>query len=222
MPRKELVSALDLEAERAILNGHLPDEMAKDWYKLGSVTTDTVRGLLAVVPKKIVSNKVQSAKAAGLVPIVVDVEALALWNAYWLLVGSEGSKSETVLLANIGAQTTNLIIAKEPDELILVRDIERGKESSESSERSDLVSEIHDSLIYARSKFGLRTLDRVYVTGGESSPEMVSSLKSLVRVPIALWNPFDYIKRDPFCAALDHFQGPLFAVAIGLALRRPS
>ena len=214
MPKKELNNVVHFEAEHAILNGHSPDEMALDWYEHLSSGTATTRGLLAVIPKEMVSNRTQLAKTAGLVPVVVDVEALALWNAYWFLLGSQNEASKTILLVNIGAKGTNLVVAKEPNELILTRDIEIGKTALDSGKASELVSEIHDSLVYARSKFGLRTLDHIYITGGGSDPQTVSLFQSLVKAPVTLWNPFDQLSCN-----LSISQGFQFAVGIGLALR---
>ena len=36
MPKKELASAIQLEAEESILNGHSPHSMAMDWHTLSS------------------------------------------------------------------------------------------------------------------------------------------------------------------------------------------
>src|SRR3989338_3345697 len=82
MPKKELESAIQLEAEQAILNGHSLGGMAIDWHVLSSSgTSDALRGLLAVVPKEVLSERLQAARSAGLRPSVIDVEGLALWNA---------------------------------------------------------------------------------------------------------------------------------------------
>ena len=221
MPKKEWHQAIQLEAEQAILNGHTMAEMAIDWHLLGS-SSGSLRGLLAVVPKTIIASRSKLVKEAGLDPLVVDVEGLALWNAYWTLVGSRSSKRGTVLLLNIGFSKTNLVIAKGPDELILARDLEIGAQGFASGRMKDWAEEIVDSLAYARSKSGMRTLDSVYATGGGSaSPEILPLLKSAVTAPVTLWNPFDRLKCGSNRTFLN-VPGSMFAVAIGLALRRLS
>lgn len=219
MPKKELASAIQLEAEQAILNGHALKEMAIDWYTL-SHSAEGIRGLLAVVPKKVLSNRLQLARAAGLRPTVVDVESLALWNAYWVLVGSSEPAPKTVLLMNIGAKTTNVVIAKGPDELTLVRDFPLGAKALEQGHQDEWNAEVRDSLAYARSKGGLRLLDAVYVTGGGSGPTLIPLLRAAVPAPATFWNPLQHLVRDEGSPAVNETIGPLLTIAIGLALRR--
>ena len=218
MPKKELHSAIQLEAEQAILNGHSLGGMAVDWHLLSS--NDTIRGLLAVVPKELLAERLRAAKAAGLRPFVVDVEGLALWNAFWTLVGSREAQPKTVLLVNVGAQTTNLVIAKGPDQLILVRDLQIGARAMAGGQEREWVTEIRDSLGYARSKGGLRSLEAAYLTGGGSSPAVMTALMSAVMAPVEFWNPLKQIGRDAQSPAVEESVGPLLAVAIGLALRQ--
>lgn len=222
MPRKELAKAIHLEAEESILNGHAIKEMAVDWHLLASGQADTQRGLLSVVPKSVVTAKLEPVKVAGLRPCIVDVEALALWNAYWVLAGSVEPAPKTVLLANIGAKTTNLVIAKGPDELMLVRDLQLGgKALQESTQSAEWVAEMRDSLGYARAQGGLRALDGVYITGGGSGPNLIPLLKAAVSAPLTFWNPLNHLERHPELT-VNEAIGPLLAVAIGLALRQPS
>ncbi len=220
MPRKELRNAIQLEAEQAILNGHTMAEMVIDWHLLSS-SKESIRGLLSVVPKAIISTRLVAAKAAGLRPSILDVEGLALWNAYWVLEGArEGAR--TVLLINVGARTTNLVIARGPDELMLVRDIQLGGEALRQGQKDEWIAEIRDSLSYARSTAGLRALDAVAVTGGASGPALLPLVKAAVSAPIAFWNPLASL---PYAAQngapVNLPAGPLLAIAIGLALRQP-
>ena len=223
MPKRELAGAIRLEAEQAVLNGHTLDEVAMDWHPLTSESRQSIRGLLAVVPKSAVASRLQLAQSAGLKPVVVDVEGLALWNAYWALVGSRDAerRTSTVLLVNVGAATTNLVIAKGPDELLLVRDLRLGGQALGDGRQVDWFSEIRDSLAYARSKTGLRALDAVYVSGGFAA-QAIDPLQSAMEAPITQWNPLEQLARDEHSPDVDLALGPLLAVAIGLALRQPS
>ena len=220
MPRKEMTSAVRLEAESAILNGHSLREMAIDWHLLPSVSKESLRGVLAVVPKAVLADPVKTGKAAGLEPVVVDVEGLALWNAYWTLVGSRDSQPKTVLLMNVGAEKTNLVIAKGANDLVLVRNFRVNTKVPAPDQQQEWLEEVRASLGYARSNAGLRGMDAAVLTGGGSDPTMVSLLKSMLAVPITLWNPFQQVVREDQAAQVEEAVGPLFAVAIGLALRK--
>ena len=223
MPRNELRSALQLEAERTILNGHPISQMAIDWHVMPSLAQTSIRGILAVVPTATLNARLHVAAAAGLRPTVVDVEGLALWNAYWTLIGVHEAAPKTVLLMNIGARTTNLVIAKSPNELLLIRDLQLGAEALlEESRQSDWVTEVQDSIGYARSQAGLRALDAAYVTGGGSSPTLLPLLTAAVPAPASFWNPLQQLGRDAESSSVEESSGPLLAVAIGLALRQPT
>jgi type IV pilus assembly protein PilM len=222
MPKKELRNAIQLEAEQAILNGHAIKDMAVDWHTLGAPSKSGVRGVVSVVPKSLLAERLKPVKDAGLRPIVVDVEGLALWNAYWMLIGSQEAQPKTVLLMNIGAKTTNVVVAKGPDELVLVRDLQLGGAALTDGQEQDWMAEVRDSLGYARSQGGLRVLDAVYVTGGGSSPNVISLVKSIVGAPLTFWNPLTDVARDLQSPSVDESVGPLLAVAMGLALRHSS
>ena len=222
MPAGELKKAISLEAEQSVLDGYTLSDTVIDWHTLPSSSKEKVRGLFAVVPKKVLAARVQMVKTGGLRPVLVDVEELALWNAYWLLVGGEEASPKTVLLINIGARTTNLVIAKGPDELILLRHLQLGAQAFGQDQEKDWVAEVRDSLAYARSKGGLRTLDATFVTGGGSSPKAVSLLAPAVAAPVKLWNPLTHVERGPACESMKESTGPLLAIALGLALRQLS
>lgn len=220
MPKKELSHAIQLEAEQAVLNGHALEEMAVDWHLFESSSRESVRGLLAVVPKSLLASHLQWARNTGLRPTVVDVEGLALWNAYWALRGSRDVAPKTILLVNIGKSKTNFVIAKGPDDLILVRDLHLGGQAISKGQEKEWALEVHDSLAYARSH-GLRMLDAVYVTGGGSRQDLKMLLESAVAAPVEFWNPLKNIARGPGLS-VEESVGPLLAIAIGLALRQPT
>ena len=219
MPENEMARAIALEAEHTILNGHELTHVAVDWHLLNDTSENFSRGILAVIPKEILSSQIQTVKTAGLVPCIMDVKGLALWNGYWALSGSKDSSSKTVLLINAEERSTNFVIVRSPDELVLARDIEIGAASFKDN-KDHWLSELHDSLVYARSKGGLRSLDVVVATGLVSK-ETLMSLESALELPVRLWNPLEQITCNKAGGMIPEFsQGPLFSVAIGLALRK--
>lgn len=220
MTQKELRGAVRLEAEQGILNGHTFEETVLDWHLLPSRSPESVRGLLAVVPKKVVEGRLKAVRKLGFNPRVVDFENLALWNAYWVLVGSLSPVPQTILLMNIGANVTNLVIARNSDELILARDFYGGAHGLASGQEQDWVDEVRDSLGYARSKGGLRQLDSVCLTGGGSNARAVELLKPFIQVPVSLWNPWNHMEVDASVHSVNEEEGRSLALAIGLALRK--
>lgn len=221
MPKKELAAAIRLEVEQAILNGHAPEEMAIDWYLFGSRTEGLRRGLLAVVPKTVLAERMAVAQRIGLRPVAVDVDGLALWNAYWRLVGQPHMSGKTVLLINVGVSTTNLVIAKGPDELLLIRDVRLGSHAITHDHAADWLEELRDSLSYARSNAGLRSIEAVAVTGG-GAEAAIPLVSSVVSGPVRVWNPLDQLPNESESPVVKPSVGPLLAVAIGLALRHAS
>ena len=215
MPKKELQSAIRLEAEQAILNGHTLHEMAVDWQVFPAESGERLRGILAVVPKSVVSERIKLAEAGGIRPSVIDVEGLALWNAYWALLGSRHLGLSVVGLVHVGAGTTTVVVAKGSNELGLVRDVRLGGIAINEGRSREWLEEIRDSLSYARSQGGLRTIDAVYVSGGYVA-QGIHLLRPALHAPVTLWNPLEQLQTaQPVTQSL----GPLLTVAIGLALR---
>ncbi len=220
MPKAELEKAVLLQAEQAILSDYSLNDVTIDGHLLPPYSNGSIHGLFAVVPKPVLAARLQIARLAGLDPVVVDVEGLALWNAYWMLEGRLEPEPKTVLLLNVGAHTTNLVIARGPDELILLRDFQLGAQAIGKGQEKDWITEVRDSLGYARSECGLRSLDAAYVTGGGSSCVSPQSLESVVSLPIQSWNPLKHLVRGAQGQSLEESKGLQLAIAIGLALRR--
>ena len=220
LSRKELKAAVKLEAEQAILNGHALNDMAVDWHLFRSGSLETVNGICAVVPKKDLSSRLEKIRAAGLRPVVMDVEGLALWNAYWVLQGKRERLPGAVLLVNVGAKMTNLVVARSPEELILLRDFQFGSQALAQGLSKEWVAEVRDSIRYARAKDSHWELSAAYLTGGGSSAVNLTLLSKMIGVQTTVWNPLDHLRSDqPKELAVKHSAGPLFGVAIGLALR---
>jgi Tfp pilus assembly PilM family ATPase len=220
IPKKELASAMQLEAEQLILNGHTPNEVISDWHILAS-SSQSLRGVLAVVPKSLVQARLRIARAAKLQPVVVDVEGLAAWNAYWTLAGHAHPPGRTVLLANVGARTTNVVVARGPDELVLLRDLQLGALAMAQGQGTEWAGELGDSLTYARTAGGMRTLDAVVLTGGGAT-DALPLVQTMASVPISLWNPLEQVGPEGLPGEPPPQDGFQLTVAIGLALRTPT
>jgi type IV pilus assembly protein PilM len=93
-----------------------------------------------------------------------------------------------------------------------------------SSVTEDIVTEIQRSFEFFRSTAGSDKVTRVLVSGGCTRiPGFLSVLSERLEMPAEVANPFKNIKFDPkrFNLAFMEEAGPMAAVAVGLAIRRP-
>ncbi len=124
IPLKEVEQAIRFEAEQII-----PFDLAQaalDFVMFGEGQEDgkpVMEGLVVAVHKEEVDKRYVLLKSAGFDPVVLDIDTLALANAY---AETEGvNRKEVVALINIGARFTNLSILH-GDRRVFVRDIATG------------------------------------------------------------------------------------------------
>lgn len=107
MPEAELKNALRWEAEE-----YIPfsiDEVNLDSVVLGpSGSQGKVDVLLVSARKDLVNEHVQLVRAAGLIPVIVDVEGFAFVNAFE--VNYQPTPEDCLCLVHIGAEVTNINI----------------------------------------------------------------------------------------------------------------
>jgi type IV pilus assembly protein PilM len=80
---------------------------------LGDVTEDAqkkMETILVAAKKDIINARVDITTQAGLAPVMIDVDAFALQNAYEAAFGS--SVKETALIVHMGAFVTSMIIVE--------------------------------------------------------------------------------------------------------------
>lgn len=93
-----------------------------------------------------------------------------------------------------------------------------------SAVTEDVVTEIQRSFEFYRSTAGSEKVTRVLVSGGCARiGNFLSLLSERLEVPAEVAQPFKNIKVDPkrFNPAFMEEAGPMAAVAVGLAIRRP-
>ncbi len=107
---RDLQTQIEMEADR-----HIPyplDEVNMDFHVLGpaSGAADQVSVLLAACRKEIVDDYVAVANAAGLTPLVIDIETYAMENTYGLISSSmaDGGMEKTLAVLDAGATTTTI------------------------------------------------------------------------------------------------------------------
>lgn len=110
LTRQELEKTIQFEAEPYI-PFPIP-EVNMSFHILGDIVEDgqpKMETVLVAAKKELIEQRLAALNATGLRPIVVDVDAFTLENAYGL-VHPVAEQPETVLLVNMGANTTTMII----------------------------------------------------------------------------------------------------------------
>jgi type IV pilus assembly protein PilM len=110
MSEEELVESIKFEAEQ-----HIPfdiDDVNIDFQILGPLEDEPgqMDVMLVACKKDIINEYTSVVREAGLSPVVVDVNAFCIANAYEI--NNEIEPDRTVALVNIGASTINLNILK--------------------------------------------------------------------------------------------------------------
>ena len=231
MKPTEMHQALPFEAQR-----YLPfniQDVVIDGVVLGPADANKTWVLIVACKRELLDRRIDWAKRAGVEVALIDVDALALVNAFL----ASGQRTEgTRTLVNVGAQLTNLVIFQGAIPY-LVRDIPWGgdklfrnvaeqmgaevndvqRELTQGAPNPDLlgavklasealVTELQLSFDYFENRFG-QPPEEVLVSGGMSqSGPFLEAMKSLLTQNVAAWMPAPDLSGQ-------------FAVAYGLALR---
>lgn len=234
MTPHELAQALPFEAQRS-LPFNVQDVML-DGAVLGRANGNRVWVLMAACKRDVVERRVEWVRRGGYEPVVMDIDALALANAF-LEQANGRTPLESSGLINLGAQWTHLVVLKGAIPY-LVRDIPWGadKFAQQVGERvglappevasqlgspaaaqepwvgamksacESLVEEVQMSFDFFESHFGPPPT-RLLVSGGlGQSAAVLDALKSHLAQSLVPWAPAEGLSGR-------------FAVAYGLALR---
>ncbi len=245
----EIASAIKWEAEQYI---PIPVAEAVTQHTiLKRIDTPPDAGvivLLVAAPRIIVEKYVNVIKMAGLTPVAVETELIALTR-------SLAPPEKTVLLANLGGSSTNLAIvnhgllsfsrslpvAGDAFTRAVSQSLSITPQQAEEYKRTyglsstqlegkiknaldsvvRLVSdEIKKAVNYYLSEEKGEMPTALILTGGSSGmPEMISALSSIVGMEVMVGNPFTHVQVDSgFMQKLAPFA-PLYGVAVGLAMR---
>ncbi|MES2772447.1 MAG: pilus assembly protein PilM [Pseudomonadota bacterium] len=118
---------LELQVESEA-NQYIPfalDEVALDFQVLSSTPSDDgeIEVLIAASRKEKIEDRVAVAEAAGLKPIIMDVESYAVLSAFDLVKKKipGGTQGKIIALIDIGANVTNLTVLRD-DQALYVRE----------------------------------------------------------------------------------------------------
>lgn len=213
-------------------------------------TPPEVLVLLVAAPRAVVEKYIKVIQQAGLNPIAVETELIALTR-------SLAPADKTILLVDFGGGSTDIAIAKNGllsfsrsipiagDAFtravsqglgVSVAQAEEykktyGLESNQLEGKIEdalnpvlrlVVDEIKKAMSYYQTEEKGDTPGAIIISGGTSGmPEIVSKLSSLLGMEILVGNPFARIGVDPETAKKLAPYAPLYAVAVGLAMREP-
>ncbi|MDP2957916.1 MAG: type IV pilus assembly protein PilM [Longimicrobiales bacterium] len=185
--------------------------------------------LLVAAKRELVDNKVGLLQDAGINPIIIDVDAFALHNAFEH--NYPDSRDGIIALVNVGHETTNVNIL-ENGVPILTRDIpfgsrriredlqrERGltaeqaedvvqaRETVDDLERfvdasaDEIAVGIERASAFLMTREDGETLGKIFLSGGGARvPGMVESLAKRMNVETHLVNPFERVPVRPGAA----------------------
>ena len=236
MSPAELAGSIGWEAER-----HIPfalRDVNLDYQVVGrSVDGErrpTLTVLLAAAKKSAVAEYADVAERAGCAPVVADVAAFALQNAYAAYGGCSGG--ETVALLNAGAGTINVNVVLD-GRSVFTRDAAAGGAAcgdeppaapavSELSEpaapEESLLLEIEKTFDFFAANRPSARLDRIVLSGGASrGPELAAAIAGRFDAPVERFDPFRKMTSVRVSAAGGERADVAAAagVATGLALR---
>lgn len=211
--------------------------------------------LLVAAKKDIVASYTETVRAAGLIPVVIDVDYFALENMFES--NYEPAPDRVTALVNIGARYSSINILKGGRSTFtgdvpvggrdiseaLMRDLNVSSEEAEalkaggtspkipedqvtavtSAAAAALIEEIHHALSFFWTAATDETIDALYLSGGVARmPGLAHQLSERVQAPVEIANPFAHLAID---RGIDspglRQQAAEYAVALGLAIRRP-
>ncbi len=258
--RSLILKAMQLEAvgEENVRNtmeyeipNHIPNEQGDIFYDFFIVSEEGGRSnvLLAAAKKEVVTSRVNLLKSLGLMPLVVDVAALAIQNVYETI---HGPINGTVFIADIGAEKTSFSIIVDgvpkfvreipiggnhytdaiAKDLAVnyetAENIKTGRETSDAdlagifdSTNQNLGNQMKRSMEYIRGNSPI-VLGRGIVTGGGAlTPGLVEYLKRVMGTDnIECFNPVEHIKAGSDIMPELEKVGPGLSVVLGLAMRK--
>ncbi len=204
--------------------------------------------LLVAAPRSIVEKYVKVVQMAGLTPVAVETELIALSR-------SLAPVDKTVLLADLGGSSTNLAIVnrgllsfsrslpvagdaftravsqslsitpQQAEEYKKAYGLAPGQLEGKIKGALDSIvrlvaDEIKKAVNYYLTEEKGEMPTALVISGGSSGmPELIASFSKTVGMEVLVGNPFSRIQIDPSLAQKLASFAPLYGVAIGLAMR---
>ena len=218
LSEKDLESTVRLEAER-IMSDRLA-QMDTDFQVFPSPQEKKKEEniLFVAVSMVIVGYRLEILREAGLNPIAIDIDSMALANCFLRL--KKIVSRESVIVLNLGARLVNLAILSKGS-LHFLRDIALDLEApfdfKDKKILEKIIEEIRRSIHYYEARERKNKVEKIFFTGGAATaPGITDSFSKALGLPVEKWNP---LKDVEYPSGLAENKGYLLAVAIGLGLR---
>jgi len=185
--------------------------------------------LLVAAKRELVDNKVGLLQDAGVEPLVIDVDAFALHNAFEH--NYPGSLEGIVALVNVGHETTNVSIledgvpiltrdipfgsrkiredlqrergltAERAEDVVQAREVVAGLETFVTSSADEIAVGIERASAFLMTREDGNSVGRIFLSGGGARiPRMAESLASRMNVETEIVNPFERVPVRPDAA----------------------
>ncbi len=245
MSQEELKKAIVWEAEKYI--PYKVEDVILDAQILAEKTDEEgkkIRVLLAAAKREVIYNHLDVLREAGLKTEIIDGASLALANSFESKVRE---KEESIALIDMGAEVTDLCVLKKGtlkfnrginlagNKLTLALKDKTGGEFSQGEEKKkgaggevfqiltplleQLVQEIQRSFDYYESTPGGEKIGAIILTGGTAKLAGIDKFfAEKMNIPVEIGNPLETLRGGRSSGPAGE-NGPLFSVAIGLALR---
>jgi type IV pilus assembly protein PilM len=225
----------DVELDFSVLDDKIPSE------------PNMMRVLLVAAKKDECRRLVKILQAAGLTPMAIDVDSIALVNSY-VFCKEEAANEKPIALVNIGAKKTSLAIIQD-GKPVFTRNVEIGGDGMTLAIARGMSIEVHEAeqlkiageqIAHEHIKIVLDSIVRqlrtsfdyfegisggevshVYLSGGAAMLKgLADHLTANLNIPVSIWDPLSHIDKNAFesDAKLKAIYSSL-DVAIGLALR---
>ena len=227
LPPDELAEAIKWEIPKYV--PYEPDSYEFDYAIIGQDSkTNDLRVLIVAAPKKIINQLVQTARNAGLVPIAIDIEPLAVYRTVSgadnsLVLNMGGNDTQLSLFQN-GSLSVTRLLSTGSVQLDAALAKKSGNGPDAEAELDDILEELGDEIRRTSQFFNLQNkqtvINKVVVTGNNNYDTLVSLLRTKTELPVVGHNPLSGLAISPSISAA-HVQklGPQLAVAVGLAMR---
>ena len=245
MSPAELKGALGFEAEKYI--PFKVEETRLDFHVVGDRPGGRIEVLLAAARQEVVTAHLEMLSGAGVSPRALDLEAVAMANAWEL--GHSSGDSEAVALIQVGARGTLLNVLR-GSQLQFTREIPMAgntltqavaaalgvdgataeKIKCEPGQRREEViaaleprweewlAQCRASFDFYESQFGFKVA-RICVGGGSAALTGFQDwIKAASGLPVEEWDPLRKLTQEPNCGFPESHRSS-FGIAVGLAVR---
>jgi len=240
MTKEELPEAVSYEARK-----HIPipfSEITFDWQMLNKkrfgLPKEPAKILMVAVPNELINQYQEIARLSKLTLTTLEAEVFGLIRS------SVGNKKDSLIILDMGAQTTTINKVKKgvlqssqsidvgggnlSERIAQSLSISR-KEAEEKKREKGLLSEelkivlspLLDTIVAEiKEAIGKEEIERVVLGGGSSLlPGLGEYIEKSLSVKVELIDPFRSVFYPPVLEGTIKEMGPSYGVAVGMALR---